>query len=64
MKILKEGTWALKEEFIAEMIDELELFKSRHWHQIGDDTLYDYIDGAQKRLKELWKIKKEIEYPK
>ena len=53
--ILKEGTWAINENDILEMIKELEKFKSKWWNRVGDDNLYDGIDSAIIRLNELVK---------
>ena len=53
--ILKEGTWAINENDILEMIKELEKFKSKWWNRVCDDKLYDGIDDAIRRIEELKK---------
>jgi len=52
MKI-NEGTWALKIRRANTMIRELEKLEKRWWNIIGDDILYDKIDGAIDRIKQL-----------
>ena len=56
--VLTEGTWALpKLPQDQPMIDaakrELGAFKDKYWNIIGDDSLYDHIDGAIRRIDEL-----------
>ena len=58
----EEGTWALpkteedKEKCLG-YIQELESFKDKIYNVIGDDILFDGLDRAISRIKELINIK-------
>lgn len=57
-KILLEGTWGQgygKKESVSKAIKELEIWKDKWYHDLGDDTIYDGIDSAIRELKELHK---------
>ena len=56
--VFTEGTWALPEmpndaQKVQEAITDLEAFKEKYWNIVGDDELYDHIDNAIKKIREL-----------
>lgn len=53
--ILVEGTWALVPGKIPELIAELEQFKKKAYRIAGDDIMFDGIDSAIARLRQLAK---------
>lgn len=54
-KVLNEGTWALPKDNLTKekMKAELKSLQNKWWNIIGDDTLYDGIDAAIRRINEL-----------
>ncbi len=58
MKALKRksGTWALEKENIDPFIGEIKALEDKYWNLIGDDSVYDGLDAAIRRLKSLKSI--------
>jgi hypothetical protein len=59
---IKEGTWSLpktpaQRQTAENAISEIERLKTKLHDICGDDTLFDALDTAQSRIKELLKEK-------
>lgn len=58
IKAINEGTWAIpSSEELPEKgeywIEQIESLKRNLYNEFGDDILFDHLDGAIKRIKEL-----------
>ena len=54
------GTWAIQEDKIPAVIQEIKDFKKRVYSIAGDDSLFDHLQRAINRLEELAKAR-EVE---
>lgn len=56
--VLTEGTWALTKDLAIyqQAKQELETFKDKYYHSIGDDDMFDGIDTTVSRIEELAKV--------
>lgn len=53
--VFTEGIWALSKDpaVFQEAKRELETYKDKYYHLIGDDDMFDGIDTAIRRIEEL-----------
>jgi len=59
-KLKKEGTWSIgNSEEIEQFISAVNQLKDKYYDVVGDDTLFDYLDAAIKRVQQLAKTEFE-----
>jgi len=59
---LKEGTWKCRPDDGEEAVRKIEELKDWMYDKFGDDHLFDKLDGAIKRIKELAYNEKVLDY--
>ena len=54
-EFINEGTWALSEDLenYSNFIKEVEELKDKYYNTIGDDELFDELDNAISRARDL-----------
>jgi hypothetical protein len=54
--VLKEGTWAFDKKSAVELSLALSALQEKYFSLVGDDQVWDGVDSALARIKELNKL--------